>query len=353
MSEYQQPADDKGLDPMDRRLREAGVEFRASSASTLDRAPARPALHSIKPKPVRTLSRGVASRRQQQRRRAHRQRVLTVFGATAGVLAIIGVLVLVSSLRGPAQGDDTPVPAASGPVSATPLQRVPAPKQVIDDATKIPAATFSAVGAGTFAGGPTKISGDPLTVDGKPQVFYYGAEFCPYCAAERWPLVAALSRFGTWSDLQSTTSASQDLFPSTPTFSFHGAKYTSQYVSFEGVETMTNQREGNSYARLETPTAAQTALVTKYNKGGGIPFIDFGNKFMIFGATYDPQVLQGKSLQEIAASLKDPSTDVSKSVLGTANQMTAAICDITSGKPGDVCDAPEIKPLRTQLSAAK
>ena len=61
---------------------------------------------------------------------------------------------------------------------------------------------------------------------------------------------------------------------------------------------------------------------------------------MISGATYDAQVLQGKSLEEIAASLKDPSTDVSKSVVGTANQMTAAICEMTDGKPGTVCDAP-------------
>ena len=42
----------------------------------------------------------------------------------------------------------------------------------------------------------------PLTSDGKPLVVYIGAEYCPFCAAERWPMVVALSRFGTFSGLQ-------------------------------------------------------------------------------------------------------------------------------------------------------
>jgi hypothetical protein len=50
----------------------------------------------------------------------------------------------------------------------------------------------------------------PLPADGKFQVvsetpwqgdrvrvFFLGAQFCPFCAAERWALVGALERFGT------------------------------------------------------------------------------------------------------------------------------------------------------------
>ena len=40
-----------------------------------------------------------------------------------------------------------------------------------------------------------------LTADGKPLVLYVGAEYCPYCAAERCAMVQALSRFGTFSNL--------------------------------------------------------------------------------------------------------------------------------------------------------
>ena len=42
-----------------------------------------------------------------------------------------------------------------------------------------------------------------LTSNGKPEILYIGAEFCPYCAAERWAIAVALSRFGTLSPLHS------------------------------------------------------------------------------------------------------------------------------------------------------
>jgi len=32
-------------------------------------------------------------------------------------------------------------------------------------------------------------------------VVYIGAEYCPYCAVERWPLIVALNRFGTLTNL--------------------------------------------------------------------------------------------------------------------------------------------------------
>src|SRR5215471_17073708 len=40
-------------------------------------------------------------------------------------------------------------------------------------------------------------SGAPLTSGGKPEMLYIGAEYCPYCAAMRWSMAVALSRFGT------------------------------------------------------------------------------------------------------------------------------------------------------------
>ena len=44
-------------------------------------------------------------------------------------------------------------------------------------------------------------SGEPLVDGGKPLVFFMGAEWCPFCASERWALVAATSRFGKWTGL--------------------------------------------------------------------------------------------------------------------------------------------------------
>ncbi|HEX4429041.1 MAG TPA: DUF929 family protein [Frankiaceae bacterium] len=283
-----------------------------------------------------------AALREQQRKQESRRKMLTIGGITTVVLAVVAVIVIV----GVAKGNKSNKADSSLRTTASPT--------IVKQLTTIPAATFQAVGAGTTTGGPTKVSGTPLTAGGKPVFFYYGAEYCPFCATERWAVVTALGRFGTFSNLQQTTSASQDTPASIPTFSFYGAKFTSQYLTFQSVETYTNQQSGNFYSTLETPTAAQQALVQKYDgSNGSIPFLDFGNKYTSSGATYDYSVLQGKAPDEIAADILDPTSATSKGVLGAANSITAALCEMTNGQPGSVCNAPEIKTLRTALTAKK
>jgi hypothetical protein len=281
-----------------------------------------------------------AALREQQRKKEARRKWLLTGGVVVIVRAVIGAMIGIYATRGGKKNADA--------------GRPPAAASVVKDVTTVPDSAFATVGAGATTGAPKKITGDPLVFDGKPGLFYYGAEFCPYCATERWPVVVALSRFGTWSNLHTTTSASQDVYPNTATFSFYGAKYSSPYLGFQAVETTTNQMKNGNWEPLQKPTDAQAALVSKYDgPNGSIPFIDFGNKFMVSGATYNPQVLQGKSIDEIASALGDTSTDVSKSVLGAANQVTAAVCEMTGGKPGSVCDAPAIKSLRATLNAGK
>jgi hypothetical protein len=99
------------------------------------------------------------------------------------------------------------------------LGRSDAPEALVQQVVSVPAATLDAVGAGT-ATPPTPITESAST--GAPTVLFIGAEFCPYCAAERWSLINALGRFGTFSGLKTTYSSSTDVFPDTPTFSFHG-----------------------------------------------------------------------------------------------------------------------------------
>ena len=73
-------------------------------------------------------------------------------------------------------------------------------------------------------------------VGSKPIVVYIGAEYCPYCAFARWPLIVALMRFGNFTGLQYTQSSSTDVYANTDTFSFVGSTYTSNYVVFEPIE---------------------------------------------------------------------------------------------------------------------
>ena len=181
-------------------------------------------------------------------------------------------------------------------------------------------------------------------------MLYVGAEYCPYCATERWAVAVALSRFGRFTGLGQTASSPSDVYPSTATLTFHGATYSSSYLSFTGKELQSNKVVNGTYATLDTLSVAQDALVTKLNKGGGIPFIDMGGKYTISGATYDPGVLKGKTHAEIAAALSDPTSAIAKGADGSANVITAAICVSTKDKPAEVCTSAGVKAAAAKLA---
>ena len=157
-------------------------------------------------------------------------------------------------------------------------------------------------------------------------------------------MIIALSRFGTFSGLKTTTSSSSDVYPNTPTFTFHGATYTSQYIDFVSVETTDRDRNP-----LESPTAAQQALVNQYDTSGSIPFVDFGNRYAFSGAMYLPDVLSGMSWQAVADALLQPDSNQAKAILGSANLITAAVCRLTSDQPASVCSSATIQALEKSL----
>jgi hypothetical protein len=281
---------------------------------------------------------GEASAAKQDRDGRAGNRVLLAAGAIVVVVAVVLALVL--------HGSDSPAPAAGkapGAPAGTSLSRL------IGQITGVPSATLDQVGAGQTNANPTSISGSALTANGKPELLYLGAEFCPYCAAERWAMINALSRFGTFTGLATIRSAARDgggtaePYPSTPTWTFAKASYSSAYLTFTPVEMNTNipDKASGGYTALQTPTAAQQALIDKYDAPyqGAIPFIDYGDRYLSVGASYDPGVLQGLAWAQIAADLHNPASPVARAVLGTANYMTAAICDLTSDQPAAACTA--------------
>lgn len=222
--------------------------------------------------------------------------------------------------------------------------------------TGIPQATFDAVGAGSASPGVIKIAGTPLTQGGKPEMLYIGAEYCPYCAAERWAMIAALSRFGSFTNLQTASSSASDAYPSTPTFSFYGSQYTSQYLTFTPVEQTTNQpKPGGGYTTLQNLTAEQQAILQKYDaspyvqNGGSIPFVDIGGMYVLSGATYSPGVLGGESWAQIAQALNTPTSPEAKGIVGSANLLTAAICGMTGQQPAAVCSSTGVTAAAKQL----
>jgi thiol-disulfide isomerase/thioredoxin len=230
------------------------------------------------------------------------------------------------------------------PLAPPPLT-VDATQLVITSITSLPSSELDAVGTGSANNQIKKVSGSPLTgPNGHPEVFYMGAEYCPYCAAERWPMIIALSRFGTFTGLKTTSSSSTDVYLNTPTFTFHGATYASQYVDFVSVET--TDRNQNP---LESPTSAQQALVKQYDASGSIPFVDFGDRYAFNGAMYLPDVLSGMSWTAVGNSLAQPSSPQAKAILGSANLITAAVCKLTADQPATVCSSSTIQSIEKTL----
>jgi hypothetical protein len=183
--------------------------------------------------------------------------------------------------------------------------------------------------------------------NGKPKIFFYGAEFCPLCAAERWSVTVALSRFGTFTQLPLTVSADPSLestLPDIPTFTFVNAKYSSDYIDFESLEAQDRVRQP-----LQNPSPEQQKLLTQYNVTG-FPFIDIADKYAASTAVFDPTPLQGLSQRQIADMLSDPTQDVTQKIVGGANYFTAAICVATNNQPDNVCNSDPIPSIRGLLT---
>ena len=270
----------------------------------------------------------IAAQQAAARRAERRRQLLLTGGSVAAVLAIVVAFVVVKSLGGPAS-------AGSGKATAS--------ADLLKKVTSVPASTLDSIGKGTAnPKAILPISGTPLTRDGKPEVLYMGALYCPFCATERWAMAVALSRFGTLSGVKFIHSSANDTPASIPTMTFYKAGYTSKYISFTAVEMQDVNR-----ATLQAPTAAQNAVLTKYDappqvpssEAGSIPFIDFGNKFMASGASYSYTVLQDKSYAQIAAALANPKDPIAKGANGAANMITAAICKLTNNQPATACTA--------------
>ena len=271
--------------------------------------------------------------------------------AVGAVVVIVAALVLVRVLSG-------------GPTSTNSGVWVATDATTAAQVTSVPASVFDAVGV-SASGGVTA----PLTLKGQPaltaklangttvpEVLYVGAEYCPYCAAQRWATIAALGRFGTWTGLGNTESSSVDVFKNTPTFTFLKAKFTSKYLVFRGVETLNNVYNASNnppYGKLMSLTPAESKVFAKYdtskythsspNNDGAIPFLSMGNEFLVAGASYNPGVLNGLSRTQIAQNLSAPSSPQTTLIITSANEQTAAICQLTHQQPSTVCNSTGVK----------
>lgn len=266
--------------------------------------------------------------RADQQRVQVRRRLLTAGAGMAVVLLFVAVLVGVRLSH-----SGQPTAKAQAPITIA---------AVAGKLAGVSPATFDAVGPGS-ATGLKALSGAPaLTADGLPEVLYVGGEFCPFCAAERWALAAALSRFGELSGLHFIHSSPTD--GDIPTLSFYKSGYRSRYLRFSPVEWYGEADDPTTpfgHVYLQQPTAEEKAVFDRY-ANQSLPFVDIGNRYLA-GAQYYPTDLSGLSWTQIAADMQDPSSQVARDIDGAANVLTAAMCTATNGQPGGVCTSAGVK----------
>lgn len=255
--------------------------------------------------------------RARQKARRRRRRILYASLAVA-IIAIIVVVYLV------AQSFNSPYTSYIGqPVSQTIFQGL----------AGFSNQTLAAVGSGS-AQAPSAISGGTLVSNGKPEVLYIGAEYCPYCGVTRWSMMIALSKFGNFTGVDYMLSTASDVNPNTPTFTFANSSYSSNYISFVAVEHY--DRSENVFQPL---TTNESSLFSQYDASGGIPFIDFGNQYLVTGvkgglSTLD---LSGMNWTQVETQLDTPGSQTAQAIVGAANFFISTICAIDGQQPATVC----------------
>lgn len=328
---------------------------------------------------------GGGSRRQPNRKQGMSTAAKSgIFGTIVVVLAVL-VIVLVSVFAG-----------SSSPGKADNHYITPHADAAITNAvTHVPVSELEKAGDGASLGtvpstppssvGLLGLTGKPLTQNGKPLVVYLGSEFCPYCAATRWPFIIALSRFGTFKGLEVTASSPLDVFASTPTLTFAKATYSSPYFTLSTTEELSNHCPASDvipnseysqipasdyppkyscnnedYLPIKAPSKQVQSLATSIDtdgnfgsgNGGGIPFIDFGGKYAEDGALYQPSVLHGLTWAEVVHSFSVPTEGVGQAILSVANRYTAVLCEMTGNKPASVCHTKLIENAEKALTSS-
>ncbi len=262
------------------------------------------------------------NRGRQARQAAQRRNRMYGLVAVLVVVVIVAVVVIIGVSSG---GSSAPRKPAS-PAAVTQMENV-STATLADAASKVQGLNY----ASTAAGGP-------LTSNGKPEVLYIGAEFCPVCAAERWPMTIALMKFGKFTNLQETRSAKAD--GDTGTWSYFGATYTSQYLTFVAQELYTNQPSGGYYKPLEKVTSAhQTIWAANEGSNLSFPFIDFAGKEVLTTAQFNPQTIYYHPFSWVLGAVGTNDNTTGAQIDASAAVFTKYLCGLTNNQPGDVCSA--------------
>lgn len=194
-----------------------------------------------------------------------------------------------------------------------------------------------------------EIQGPPL---GRPPVLLYvGADFCPYCASQRWGLVLTLLRFGQFAGVNYMLSSASDVYVNTATFTFQFSRYTSPYLRFQAIETADRDQQPLMPMTPQTTGIFKTFDVPPYAQFSyGIPFVYLNGAYLLTVPMISPASLQGLSWEQIATQLANPRSALFKAVMPQVNLLSAAICRLDGHRPARVCTAPGVTTADGALS---
>ena len=257
----------------------------------------------------------------------HRHFVLS----TVTALSVVALVVMWAFTAPPSAATED-LASVNQPVSAELMARLDRVSE--QDLTSTPRPATAAI---------KPVQGEAPSSMDAPLVLYMGADFCPYCAALRWPLALTLMRFGDLSGLRYMRSSGSDVYPDTATFTLAGARLESDLIDFQAVELEDREKK-----KLQKPDARASEIFNRFDKepytkyAGSIPFLYLNGKYLEVGSPFSPESLEGMDWQQITARLESGRGKAWEDIIGEANQLTAAVCILTQGKPDDVCTSPGI-----------
>ncbi|MBV8083341.1 MAG: DUF929 family protein [Chloroflexi bacterium] len=168
----------------------------------------------------------------------------------------------------------------------------------------------------------------------KVPVFFMGAQFCPYCAVERWALVSALQSFGSLTDFgKEASNEGVDGFHPVPTYNLIPAHYSSPYVTFSSKDIFDHNSQP-----LQKLDATEQDYVNRFDPHGDWPFIVINGQYAQIGNGFSPSVLQGMQFdpvfQQLQAGALNPAT---QAIEAEAAVLRKYICASTAGLPSAAC----------------
>jgi thiol-disulfide isomerase/thioredoxin len=190
-----------------------------------------------------------------------------------------------------------------------------------------------------------EVSEDTVRRGGKLTVFFMGAEYCPYCAAERWAIVRSLQKFGQWEGLKQTISAARNQpFLNLPTYDFTEATYNSPHIEFVAREI--KDREFKPFQKL---SKTEEKIVRKHDPKKEIPFLLIAGRFMQIGSGFPPKIFIGHTFRQTETELKKVESEIRKTIDEEANVISALLC--LSGLPPELCKEAGTAQLVAQANA--